>query len=86
MAYWFFSQIDPRLVQPIDKQLQKDQGPELQFGNIHFINFATEAKPGLVASTVEALERLKKNGAQVKDITEIKDPAGKVIWAVYELQ
>ncbi len=85
MAYWFFTQTDPKVVQPIDKQLQKDQGPELQFENIHFINFIGDARTGLVASSVWSLEQLQKKGSSVSNISEIKDPAGKTIWVVYEL-
>jgi 4-amino-4-deoxy-L-arabinose transferase-like glycosyltransferase len=85
MAYWFFSKTDPHTVQLIDRQLQKDQGLAFQFEKIHFINFVNEAPPGLVASTLGAMNTLKEKGAQVGDITEINDPAGKAIWVVYTL-
>lgn len=84
MAYWFFTQTDPRIVQKIDKTLQKDQGVALPFENILFINFVGEARQGLVASTVESLHELQKKGNTVSDITYIFDPAGKPIWAVYK--
>lgn len=86
MAYWFFSQTDPHLVQPINKLLQKDQGEELQFENIHFVNFMNNAGPGLVAAPVESLELARTFGAKAKDIHEIKDPAGKTIWLVFQLE
>ena len=84
MAYWFFTQTDPRIVQKIDKTLQKDQGVALPFENILFINFVGEARRGLVASTVDSLHELQKKGDSVSNITYISDPAGKPIWAVYD--
>jgi 4-amino-4-deoxy-L-arabinose transferase-like glycosyltransferase len=86
MAYWFFSQTDPRKVQPIDHTLQRDQGSFLQFENITFVNFINEIPSGAtVASSVESMERAKKEGHTFTDITEIKDLNDKTIWAVYTL-
>ncbi len=86
IAYWFFSQTDPKEVQKIDKLLKRESGPYVQFENITFVNFETDARPGLVASSVEALARLEQGGRKVKNRVDILNPAGKAIWAVYELE
>jgi len=85
MAYFFFSQTDPRKVQKIDKTLQQDHGAPLPFENISFINFAENAESGLVASTIGSMHHLQQLGRSIDQITEIDDPAGKPIWAVYKL-
>ncbi len=85
MAYWFFSQTDPFLVQKIDRIAQRDQGEVLQFQNIRFVNFVSDAQVGVIASTVESLKRMQNAGRNISSITYISDPAGQPIWAVYQL-
>lgn len=83
--YWFYSQIDPGLVQAAEKTSQHDQGEYIEFQNLEFINDLSSVKVGenvLIAASPEAYAQfeLSENNFQLELLSSIKDLNGKVIW------
>jgi len=68
--YWFFSQTDPRQVQALDSQVNKDQGEFLEFQNLIFglpqdNNFDPQS---LIIATPKETVNLDKPIHQIKDL------------------
>jgi len=77
MYYWFYQQIDPKLVQAANSLVKKDQGEFLEFANFKFVNSISEVtvKNSLVISSPTDLP-----GFIFLD--EVKNKSGQTIWEI----
>jgi len=82
--FWFYNQIDPRLVQATNDSAKKDQGEFLEFENIEFVNGSGEFTDNdalLVSSQKTYQELAQKEDLEI--LKEVKDLSGKIVWIVY---
>ena len=82
MYYWFYSSTNPGDVQNADSAAMKDQEEFLSFKNISFINTVNEAKPGIVASSEQGFNQLKKQFSSVEKISDVRDSRDHVVWVI----
>lgn len=82
MNYWFYTQTPPAVVQSVAANTAKDQGEFLAFENIEFINTVSEAKPGIVVSSVDGFEQLSDRFSSVEKLDEVKDLRGQPVWVL----
>jgi hypothetical protein len=90
MYLWFYSKMDPRLVQAADAAVPQDQAEFLQFANWHFVRDWSELrgqKAAFVALTAKENESFLQNFAdlQLKEIGQILSLEQKPIWFIYQL-
>jgi uncharacterized membrane protein len=82
--FWFYNQIDPRLVQATNDSAKKDQGEFLEFENIEFVNGSGEFTDNdalLVSSKKTYQELAQKEDLEI--LKEVKDLSGEIVWVVY---
>jgi len=82
MYYFFYAQVDPKLVQAFDQQAKKDQGEFLNFANIEFIDKSDQVdgtKKSLIISSPDFYKRFfaEQNFA-------IIDETENQTWVFYE--
>lgn len=84
MYYWYYQNINPKLVQEFDQVAKKDQGEFLNFGNVEIISIATNYEeivvPAIMAvTTVDAANKWHLSNQQM-----VYSPGGELIWVVGE--
>lgn len=72
MYYFFYAQVDPRLVQAANQSAKKDQGEFLEFQKIEFID------------KIEQIDSNKK-ALLISSPDFYKDSSDKAIWSFYEI-
>ena len=82
MYYWFYSQIDPTLVQSYELTSSKDQSEFLQFGRFHFIDSADAVSTsyGILAASPSFTADVGL--ATEGDVAIVSNLLGKPIWII----
>ena len=82
MYYWFYSQIDPTLVQSYELTSSKDQSECLQFGRFHFIDSADAVSTsyGILAASPSFTADVGL--ATEGDVAIVSNLLGKPIWII----
>ena len=82
MYYFFYNQIDPRLVQAANQQAPKDQGEFLQFQNVFFIDNASQIDLD-ATSVIASSRKFYEDNFATRDF-KVLARTKQDIWLIYE--
>jgi len=89
MYDWFYSKVDPRLVQSAELVAKKDQSEFLEFGNRQYIRGLGEINqhPAILAVSPDEWEAYQTNSDKASRLLgEVTGLDGKLVWGIYLIQ
>lgn len=83
--YFFYAQIDPRLIQAANQSVKKDQGEFLEFQKIKFIDEIGQIDINKKSLLVSSPDFYKDLSGTIKEQVFTTNSTDKAIWSFYEI-